>query len=91
MRIIEQKMYVGRWRSDNGNFTAIVQRGRTKLHLVTVGYPIAVSTLDLKDERYVDPLPYPPNRAARQMLRLGKSNGITKSAKTLLKVAAGQP
>lgn len=82
-----QQTYVGRWHSDDGCQTAIVTHGRTRLHLVTIGYPISTHHLDLKDERFIRPLDYPLARAARSILKMRKTNGITKSAKKILKEA----
>lgn len=80
--------YMGRWRTDSGCVTALVLRGRKRLHLVTIGYPIAVAHPEIAEERHIRPLAnLNASRCAKTFLKLGRTNGITAGAKHVLKRA----
>jgi hypothetical protein len=79
--------------------TAFVKRGRKWMHVLcidaTASGGMKLWKVPLSDERYMRPLlhkgkPYPFKRAIKIYHAMGKTHGISKGAKKLLKEAAAQ-
>jgi hypothetical protein len=82
------------WRTDEGGVvTAILLgRGRKYLRIIPIdsaGIKLVPGVLFSEERHMVQALykgaPYPVKRAARRLLKFGKTFGITKSARTALK------
>jgi hypothetical protein len=84
---------VVKWRTDEGGVvTAILLgRGRKYLRLIPIDSAgIKLTNVSFDEERHMVPAefkgkPYPVKRAARSILKFGKTFGITKTAKAALK------
>lgn len=80
--------YVAWWRSPEGVKTVLAKRGTSKLHLCVIGYPVTVKHLPIAVERFCRELDYPVRRAAKKIRAMGRTHGMTKAARALLKEAA---
>ena len=79
---------------ESQSVTALVQVGRTMLHVVYIDSSSGVRKIDapLTEEKFMRPLlfgtvPYPVERMARQMLKTGGTLGITEGARDILNEA----
>lgn len=79
--------------------TAFVKRGRKWLQVLcidaTASGGMKLWKVPLTDEQYMQPLllkgkPYPMSRAIKRFRKMGKTHGISKGAKKLLKEAGAQ-
>lgn len=69
-----QPIEVVRWHRDEGNVVALLRRGRTRLHLLTFGYPLRLRSVPLADARYCTPLDIDAGKAVRRFRRYAKGN-----------------
>ena len=74
--------------------TALVQVGRTTLHVVYIDSSSGVRKIDVPmiEEKFMRPLllrgqPYPVERMARLMIKTGRTLGITEGARDILNEA----
>lgn len=80
-----------RYITDQGHFFALIEEGRSKVHVSMIGYRqgVTVQHLPLSETRYMTDFDYPTKKAARKFLQAGRSLGITKGARKFLKGAWG--
>lgn len=81
---------VMRYRAERVVNLLIIKKGRTFLHAVVLDGNVRITKLPLAEQRGMEPLmrrgePYPCHRAARKFLAAGRTLGITKNAKAVLR------
>jgi len=84
---MSEPIYVARWHGPEGNFTVLVKRGRTQLHLCVQDYPVRVVHLPLNEAHHVTALNYNTRRAARKFRAFCKHGNATQAALRLIEEA----
>jgi hypothetical protein len=80
-------MQLARYRTDEGCYLVVTgSRGTKWLNIVVLGIPVIARQVHLEEEKYMTPIEHPALKAAcKRFLKFGKQNGITKTAKKILK------
>jgi len=80
-------MKLVRYGTDQGVYCALVEEGRKKISVCTIGYGTGVTLkkVPLSEARYMEDYDYPVKKAVRKFRQAGASLGITKGARAFLK------
>ena len=75
--------------TEHGSKTVVMgEPGRKWTPFVIIEYPVRLKRIKNADvDRYAREINYPAKKAVREFRRIGRKNGITKGALTLLKGA----
>jgi hypothetical protein len=68
---------VVRWHTDEGAYIALAERGRTRLHLLRIGYPMHMEGRPINEVRWCKPVDVPPKRAIRKFKQIARNNATT--------------
>lgn len=73
------------YRTAAGLRPVLVAEGRKLLHVIFQDSPVSVVKVAKTEQRYMQPLDYPYKKAVKLFRAYGRTHGITKSAKKLLR------
>lgn len=79
---------VVRWHSDEGAYIALAERGRTRLHLLRIGFPMHMESRPINEIRWCKPVDVPRAKAVRQFKRIARNNATTAVHRFLKRASA---